>query len=67
MNHNALNDGTRSGTLSNLVQFLSFLALASESPDVCDPGLHQAILQASLTAKGLEAKDVAQAGEIVKK
>lgn len=67
MTHNALNDGTRSGTLSNLAQFLRFLASASENPDMCDPGLHQAILQASLTAKELEQKDATQTGEIVEK
>ncbi|HHY0482714.1 hypothetical protein [Vibrio parahaemolyticus] len=65
MTHNALNDGTRSGTLSNLAQLLCFLASASENSDMCDPGLHLAILQASLTAKELERKDTVQAGEIV--
>ncbi|HCE1515481.1 TPA: hypothetical protein NGR29_004425 [Vibrio parahaemolyticus] len=67
MTHNALNDGTRSGTLTNLAHLLRFLASASENPEICDPGLHQAILQASLTAKELEQKDATQTVEIVEK
>ncbi|HAS6087781.1 hypothetical protein [Vibrio parahaemolyticus] len=65
MNLNALNDGTRSGTLSNLAQYLRFLASASENPEICDPGLHQAILIASQTARELEQKDTVQAVEIL--
>ncbi|HAS6073666.1 hypothetical protein ACXHQB_23640 [Vibrio parahaemolyticus] len=65
MTHNALSDGTRSGTLSNLAQYLSFLATAAANPDLCDPGLHKAILQASLTARELEQKESNQTREIV--
>lgn len=71
MTVNALNDGTKSGTLANLANFLRFLASASENPELCDPGLHQAILQASLTAGQLEKvgmsaqKETNQAGQII--
>ncbi|EOW9487961.1 hypothetical protein ACOCGL_003427 [Vibrio cholerae] len=71
MTVNALNDGTKSGTLANLANFLRFLASASENPELCDPGLHQAILQASLTAGQLEKvgmsaqKETNQAEQII--
>lgn len=71
MTVNALNDGTKSGTLANLADFLRFLASASENPELCDPGLHQAILQASLTAGQLEKagmsaqKETNQAEQII--
>lgn len=70
---NALNDGTKSGTLANLANFLRFLASASENPELCDPGLHQGILQASLTAGQLEKagmseqKETNQAEQIIEK
>lgn len=64
MNRNALNDGTISGTVANLAQLLRFLASASENPELCDPGLHLAILTASQTARELEQKDSVRVGEI---
>lgn len=66
MNVNALNDGTKSGTLGNLAQYLRFLACASEDPELCDPGLHQAILIASQTAALLEQKQSNCAVEVDK-
>lgn len=63
MTDNALNDGTESGTLSNLTQLLRFLASASESKEMCEPGLHLAILQASVTASNLEQEMSSQSLE----
>lgn len=49
-------DGTARGTLENLATLLNFLAASAENEDICDPGLHLAILQASVMAKKLTAE-----------
>ena len=48
-------DGTAKGTLENLATLLNFLAVSAENEEICDPGLHLALLQASVMANKLTA------------
>ncbi|MFD2178509.1 hypothetical protein [Veronia pacifica] len=53
-------DGTARGTLENLASLLNFLAASAANEDICDPGLHLAILQASVLAQHLNEQAIFQ-------